>query len=56
MPPFGAEVVRRLSMAAPTKARELAEALAAEESAEREAHLGYWLPIRAELEKLRHTR
>lgn len=35
---------------------ELERALLAEESAERERDRRYWLPLRAELEKLRHTR
>ena len=35
---------------------ELEQALAAEESAEREVDRCHWLPLRAELEKLRHAR
>ena len=45
-----------LAHAAPGKLEELVRALAAEESAERERDRQYWLPLRAELEKLRHAR
>ena len=34
----------------------LEKALAVEESGERERDRAYWLPLRAELEKLRHSR
>ena len=36
--------------------KKLEQALMAEESAEREQDRQYWLPLRAELEKLRHTK
>jgi len=42
-----------LAHAAPGKLEDLVRALAAEESAERERDRHYWLPLRAELEKLR---
>jgi hypothetical protein len=45
-----------LSHAAPGKLEELERALTAEESAERERDRQYWLPLRAELEKLRRAR
>jgi hypothetical protein len=44
-----------LAHAALGKAGELERALIAEESAEREQDRSYWLPLRAELEKLRHA-
>jgi hypothetical protein len=44
-----------LSYAALGKTAELEQALTAEESAERERDRSYWLPLRAELEKLRHA-
>jgi len=56
------EVVRPLQMqrplltlADPEKLRELDEALAAEERAEREQDRVYWQPLKAELERLRHA-
>jgi len=45
-----------LASAAPGKFEELERALTAEESAERERDRRYWLPLKAELEKLRHRR
>jgi hypothetical protein len=45
-----------LAHAALGKMKELERALTAEESAERERDWRYWLPLRAELEKLRHAR
>ncbi|MBI3852892.1 MAG: hypothetical protein HY298_21770 [Verrucomicrobia bacterium] len=45
-----------LAQATPGKLKELERALAAEESAEREADRRYWLPLKAELEKLRHSK
>ena len=45
-----------LAHAAPGQTSDLERALAAEESAERERDRTYWLPLRAELEKLRHAR
>jgi len=56
-------VCRRLASTRPLLARaalgsleELERALMAEETAEREHDRKYWLPLRAELEKLRHPR
>ena len=43
-----------LARAALGKTKELEQALIAEEAAERERDRRYWLPLRAELEKLRH--
>jgi len=40
----------------PSKMEELERALVAEEYVERERDWRYWLPLRAELEKLRRTR
>ena len=45
-----------LAHAALGKLEELELALTGEESAERERDRRYWLPLRAELEKLRHAR
>jgi len=45
-----------LTHAALGKMEELERALTAEESVERERDRQYWLPLRAELEKLRHAR
>ena len=45
-----------LTQAALGKLDELERALLAEESAEREIDRRYWLPLRAELEQLRHGR
>ena len=45
-----------LAQATPGRLKELERALVAEESAEREADRSYWLPLKAELEKLRHTK
>jgi hypothetical protein len=45
-----------LSHATLGKLKELEPALMAEESTEREQDRQYWLPLRAELEKLRHAR
>jgi hypothetical protein len=45
-----------LAHAARGELKELERALTAEESAERECDRRYWLPLRAELEKLRHAR
>ena len=45
-----------LAHAAPGKLDELERALTAEESVERERDRQFWLPLRAELEKLRHAR
>jgi hypothetical protein len=45
-----------LAYAALGHAQELERALHVEESAEREQDRSYWLPLKAELEKLRHTR
>ena len=45
-----------LAHAALGKMEELDRELTAEESAERERDRSYWLPLRAELEKLRHDR
>jgi len=68
-PPLLVEVARRhtvlcrrlvstrplLAQAALGKLKELERALMAEEFAERERDQRYWLPLRAELEKLRHA-
>ena len=45
-----------LAHAALGKMEELERALMAEESVERERDRQYWLPLRAELEKLRYAR
>lgn len=45
-----------LAHAATQQIQQLEQALVAEESAERERDKQYWLPLRAELEKLRHAR
>jgi hypothetical protein len=45
-----------LARAALGEAKELEQALTAEESLERERDRLYWFPLRAELEKLRHPR
>jgi hypothetical protein len=45
-----------LELARPGDELTLAEALLNEERSEREADRQYWLPLRAELERLRHTR
>jgi hypothetical protein len=45
-----------LAPAALGKMNKLVQVLMAEESAERERDRRYWLPLRAELEKLRHAR
>lgn len=45
-----------LAHAAAGKAESLERALLEEESAERSTDRSYWLPLRAELEKLRHAR
>jgi len=45
-----------LAHAARGELKDLQLALTAEESAERERDRRYWLPLRAELEKLRHAR
>jgi hypothetical protein len=45
-----------LARAASGKCAELERALAAEETAERERDKLYWLPLREEMEKLRHAR
>jgi len=45
-----------LELAKPGNETELAEALLVEERLEREADRKYWLPLRAELEKLRRAR
>ena len=45
-----------LKLAAPGNEAELAEALLEEERLEREADRKYWIPLRAELEKLRRDR
>ena len=45
-----------LAHAALGHAEELARALQVEESAEREQDRRYWLPLKAELEKLRHAK
>jgi hypothetical protein len=45
-----------LANAVPGKERALERSLIAEETAERERDRRYWLPLRAELEKLRHAR
>lgn len=57
-----AELARELSsergllpLARPDRMRELADALAAEENAERERDRLYWQPLKAELEQLRHA-
>jgi hypothetical protein len=44
-----------LSLAAPGQMEELERALVNEESAERDRDRRYWLPLRTELEKLRHA-
>ena len=44
-----------LRLAEPDELRELEEALAAEERAERERDKTYWQPLKAELETLRHA-
>jgi hypothetical protein len=44
-----------LACALPGQRAELERALGAEESAEREMDRRYWLPLRAELERLRHA-
>jgi len=44
-----------LAKAASGRMKELEQALAFEESAERERDRRYWLPLRAELKKLRHA-
>ena len=58
-----APISRRLVSARPLLAhavfgetKKLGQALLAEESAEREQDRQYWLPLKAELEKLRHAR
>ena len=45
-----------LTHAASGKTVELEQALIAEETVERESDRIYWLPLRQELEKLRHAR
>jgi len=45
-----------LAQAALGKPQELEQALTSEESAERERDKQYWLPLRMELEKLRHAK
>jgi hypothetical protein len=45
-----------LSLARLEQPRQLAEALDAEERAEKERDRVYWLPLRAELERLRHAK
>ncbi len=45
-----------VQLAVPEKSNELELALHAEEAAERERDKLYWLPLRRELEKLRHPR
>lgn len=53
------QLVRRrplLKLATPGSELTLAEALRKEERLEREADRQYWLPLRAELEQLRHAR
>ena len=45
-----------LALAASGQVEELERVLEIEESAERERDRRYWLPLRAELEKLRHLR
>ena len=57
-----AELARELSnerplllLARPDQMRELADALAVEETAERERDRSYWQPLKAELEQLRHA-
>jgi len=45
-----------VAYAALGKIKQLEQALLAEESTEREVDRRYWLPLRAELEKLRHAR
>jgi hypothetical protein len=45
-----------LAQAGPGQLKKLEGALQAEESLERERDRRYWLPLRAELEKLRHAR
>jgi hypothetical protein len=45
-----------LRLANPTEEAALATALRAEEQREREADRQYWVPLRAELERLRQTR
>jgi hypothetical protein len=47
---------RLLAYATPGAIKKLEQALASEESRERELDRRYWLPLRAELEKLRHPR
>jgi hypothetical protein len=44
-----------LTHAVTGETRKLEQALLAEESAEREQDRQYWLPLKAELEKLRHV-
>ena len=45
-----------LALATAGQGEELERALQAEESAEREQDRQYWLPLKAELEKLRHAK
>ncbi len=45
-----------LALAEPAREHDLAEALLAEERLERERDRIYWLPLKAELEQLRHAR
>jgi hypothetical protein len=43
-----------LSLAQPDRIQDLEDALAAEERAERQRDRNYWLPLKAELEQIRH--
>ncbi len=43
-------------MPCPAKLEQLQQALLAEETAERQRDKEYWLPLRRELEKLRHAK